>query len=146
MGCDIHFHAEVKIKGVWHHHAEQKIERNYGLFAKMANVRNPGDIEEISNPKGIPEDATLITKMHVEKMGSDGHSHSFLNASEIVELHDFIEDKKTPDFWFGEYRWKFINDNLPRFLGNHFDSFKKSPEDWEDYEIEDVRYVFFFDN
>lgn len=148
MGCDIHFHSEVKRKGVWKHHSEGKIERNYPLFAKMANVRNDTKtpITQISNPKGLPEDATELTKLHSEKYGVDGHSHSWLNAKEISELHKWIRDKTNPKEWFGNDPWRWEHENMPYFMGNHLSAFVDYPEDLEGYDIEDVRYVFFFDN
>ena len=148
MGCDIHFHSEVKRKGVWQHHSEAKIERNYALFAKMANVRNgtKTPITPISKPRGLPEDATELTRLHSEKYGVDGHSHSWLNAKEISELHKWIRDENNPKEWFGEDSWRFEHENLPYFMGNHMSGFTDYPEDWEGYGVEDVRYVFFFDN
>lgn len=150
MGCDIHFHSEVKRNGKWLHHSEAKVSRNYALFAKMADVRNwPGanpPIIPISKPKGLPEDATELTKLHSEKYGVDGHSHSWLCAAEIVELHEFIKSDKNPEGWFGEDGWRFEHENMPYFMGNHMDGFLKYPEDWKCYGIEDVRYIFFFDN
>ena len=149
MGCDIHFHSEVKRKGVWQHHSECNVRRNYALFAKMANVRNweGSGIVPISKPKGLPEDVTELTKLHVERYGEDGHSHSWLGGDEIAELHEFIESKKNPSTWFGEDgHWRFTHENLPYFMGNSFDGFLKYPEDWKGTDVEDVRYVFFFDN
>lgn len=140
MGCDIHFHSEVKIKGKWHHHAEKHVQRNYALFAKMANVRNNGRIRPISEPKGIPKNATLLTKMHIKQYGTDGHSHSWLSAREIVELYQFIRGNEN-DF---EHMWLY--DNMPYFMGNHFDGFETDKEYWEKFGVEDVRFVFFFDN
>lgn len=141
MGCDIHFHSEVKIKGRWIHHSETSVDRNYELFAKMADVRNNGNITPISQPKGLPKDATELTILHSEKYGVDGHSHSWLSADEIVLLHNFIESNSKN--YFGEM-WAYHN--LPYFMGNHFSGFKEYPEDWKGYGVEDVRYVFFFDN
>lgn len=135
MGCDIHFHSEVKIKGKWHHHSEGKVKRSYKLFAKMANVRNNYNIEPISTPKGIPSDASDLTQIAVADMGTDGHSHSWLNKNEIVKLHNFAKD---------QLNYMFPHENFPYFLGSSFDGFVKYPEDWKN--IEDVRYIFFFDN
>lgn len=149
MGCDIHFHSEVKRNGKWEHHSEAKIERNYALFAKMANVRNWASarpIVPISQPKGLPEDATELTKLHSEKYGIDGHSHSWLNAMEISGLHKWILDKANPSQWFGDSPWQWEHENLPCFMGNHLNGFIDYPDDWADYGVEDVRYVFFFDN
>src|SRR5690606_4278241 len=127
---------------------EAKVKRNYALFAKMANVRNSAEnpIEPISNPKGLPEDATELTKLHSEKYGTDGHSHSWLNAKEISELHKWIRDGKNPKEWFGEDSWRWEHENMPYFMGNHLNVFVDYPEDLEGCGIEDVRYVFFFDN
>ena len=146
MGCDIHFHTEVKINGKWHHHSQTRISRNYALFVKMAGVRNWNNsgINPISRPKGIPEDATFLTKLDSDKYGIDGHSHSWLGAKEIFELHAWIENLKAS---FGIANgYNFIRDNFPYFMGNDFDSFTEYPEDWERYGVEDIRYVFFFDN
>ena len=146
MGCDIHFHSEVKRHGVWHHHSEHNVERNYALFAKMAGVRNYGEIIPISAPKGLPADVTELTKLHSEKYGIDGHSHSWLSAKEISELHKFIrDDTNSPDI-FGTDSWRFEHKNFPYFMGNHLNVFIDYPEDLAGYGIEDVRYVFFFDN
>ena len=141
MGCDIHLHSEVKINGQWHHHSDCSVKRSYRLFAKMADVRNWGEsgINPISEPKGLPDDATFLTKLHSEKYGTDGHSHSWLDKNEIVILHDFIKSQE-------DLTWKFEHQNLPYFMGNHLDGFVNYPEDWKIYNIEDVRYVFFFDN
>lgn len=38
MGCDIHLHAEVKIKNAWHHYAHPSVPRSYPLFSIMAGV------------------------------------------------------------------------------------------------------------
>lgn len=148
MGCDIHFHSEVKRRGVWQHHEEVMIDRNYALFAKMAGVRKHESwtLEPISDPRGIPEDATELTKLHVEKMNGYGHSHSWLNAAEIKLLHDFIKDDSNPPNWFGDNSWNYEHKNMPYFMGNTFDGFVDYPDDWAEYEVEDVRYIFFFDN
>lgn len=150
MGCDIHLHSEVKRKGKWLHHSQQKVERNYMLFAKMGEPhRNDFGIIPISAPKGLPHDATELTLLHSEKFGPDGHSHSWLNAKEISELHAFIESPDNPESWFEgrcNDRLMWSHDNMPYFMGNHLSGFFDYPEDFEGTGIEDVRYVFFFDN
>jgi len=145
MGCDIHFHSEVKIKGKWHHHSECHIARNYPFFAKIAGVRNHYGIKPISKPRGLPEDATELTKLASERMGSEGHSHSWLGAEEISSLHKWVKSQSNPD-WFTEYSFMWLHFNLPYFLGNHLSGFADYPEDFEGTGVEDVRYVFFFDN
>ena len=111
--------------------------------------RNDFGITPISVPKGIPEDATELTKLHVEKYGVDGHAHSWFGPKEISELHKFIESPDNPESWFkGRYgeRLLWSHDNMPYFMGNHLSGFFDYPEDWKDTGVEDVRYIFFFDN
>jgi hypothetical protein len=66
--------------------------RNYGLFAILAGVRNGcgtagAKIGEpttpISEPRGIPEDASPAYREIAEQWGSDGHSHSWLTLAEL---------------------------------------------------------------
>jgi hypothetical protein len=148
MGCDIHIHSEIKIRGTWHHHSDFKPERNYAMFAKMANVRNDDvrKIKPISEPKGIPDDATFLTKLHVKQMEYDGHSHSWLSAEEILQLYDFIRNDSNPEYWFGKHPWTYIHENFTYFMGDSLDGFMKHRKEWQLHEVEDVRFVFFFDN
>ena len=67
--------------------------RNYRFFAFLANVRNgrgfagcdTGDqITPISEPRGVPEDASEYYQEAVEAWADDGHSHSWLTAEELL--------------------------------------------------------------
>ena len=147
MGCDIHFHTEVKINGQWEHKGHPDIGRNYPLFALLANVRNNGNTTPISEPRGLPNDASVLTKFISDKYGSDGHSHSYIVSNEMVQLEEFIKDQ-IEDGWFGERRSSSVSypENLLGYLMGH---------SWSDFylhrtsipeEIEDVRFVFWFDN
>jgi len=87
MGCDIHLHIEVLIDGKWEHYSAPCIWRDYPLFTKMAGVRDyDGSIAPISLPKGMPDNASLITVLEYKRIDSDGHSHSWLSLKEIGEL------------------------------------------------------------
>lgn len=139
MGCDIHLHTEVKIKGTWHHYSCPNVNRHYNLFAKMANVRNNGKIEPISKPRGIPLDAAFLTKFACTDYGMDGHSHSWLNAEEIFILYEefgcMLDECYSPAFGY--------------FFGNDWDTFWKYRNGDSDIipeGVEDVRYIFWFDN
>lgn len=61
-------------------------DRNYDLFAILAGVRNGrGDgFTPISEPRGMPKDASLDVAAASESMDSDGHSHSWLTLQEIL--------------------------------------------------------------
>ena len=58
MGCDIHIVVEVKKNGKWEYVPEVPEnfdQRNYGVFAALADVRNSFNIKGFK-PKGLPED------------------------------------------------------------------------------------------
>lgn len=68
--------------------------RNYNLFSILANVRNgrgfagvkTGEgFNPISEPKGVPKDASTIYQEQVESWDCDGHSHSYLTLKELKE-------------------------------------------------------------
>lgn len=107
MGCDIHFFVERRAGGTWltcdkwtKDEDGQRVEykdafyhdRNYDLFAILANVRNglgfagvkTGEgFNPIAPARGIPADASPEYRSAVESYGSDGHSHSWLTVTEI---------------------------------------------------------------
>ena len=138
MGCDIHLHIEVKIKGQWYNYNHPRIDRDYDLFAKMANVRNDGEIIPISEPKGLPDDAAFVTKFHSDRWGIGAHSRSWLGQSEIQGLFNWIHVHMKVDISI-EY------DIFGYLFGNGLTDLKENPEDYPD-ELEDVRFVFWFDN
>lgn len=141
MGCDIHLHTEVKINGEWHHYSAPSVDRQYMLFAKMAGVRNSYDIEPLALPRGIPDNATFITKFDSDRWGGDGHSHSYLTAPEIHELVLWL--KNQVKYFMLHPCWE--GDTFGYVFGNHFSDFTKYPVDNPEG-LEDIRFVFWFDN
>lgn len=70
-------------------------ERNYNLFAVLANVRNGYGFagtptgygfEPIVLPRGIPKDASPEYKQKVAYWNGGGHSHSWLTLRELQEF------------------------------------------------------------
>ena len=75
--------------------------RNYNLFSMLADVRNGYKcngklymITPISEPRGVPADASTAYKEYVEEWGADGHSHSYFTLAEL----------DTP-YWLGTERF-----------------------------------------
>lgn len=133
MGCDIHVHVEVKINDKWEHYSAPEVPRNYALFAKMAGVRNSGDIEPISKPKGLPDDLTNTTKRDSLRCDESSHSHSWLDLNELRILQKWIYAQKSYPLWdFGQV------------FGNNLASFMEARGEFP--EIRDVRAVFWFNN
>jgi hypothetical protein len=128
MGCDIHLHTEVKIEGKWRHWGNPDIDRWYALFEKMAGVR--GELSNaISAPKGLPEDMTFETKFAYDWWGGGMHSESWLNAEEIAKLCK----------WWRENTSECLEHMFGYVIGSDWDVIR-------DTEIEDIRWVFWFDN
>ena len=96
MGCDIHIIVE-------HRYGEDddwryvpypiKMPRNYNAFAKLANVRNYGDVKLISCPRGLPADWDKKKRKYFNSQymytgiesPEDAHSDSWLFFKEVLE-------------------------------------------------------------
>ena len=141
MGCDIHLHGEVKIQGKWRHWSTPDLDRDYELFAKMAEVRNNFGIRPISPPKGIPEDASFETRFDYEDAGKWVHSASWLSAKEIHELGQFLKVRASrlhpEEFFYPEKLWGYVR-------GGSWGGVYRYPEEAALRKIEDVRFVFWF--
>lgn len=108
MGCDIHMHIEYKKGGRWicgdyfrknplHGRYAGEPEytlvgfhdnRDYDLFATLANVRNYGKTDYISEPRGLPDDITDDVKAMADDWDDDGHSRSYLTLREIIDFNN----------------------------------------------------------
>ncbi len=141
MGCDIHLFTEVKIDGVWHCYNSPNIDRWYGLFAKMAGVRGDGSITQIVEPKGIPDNLGVVVALSFKEWHGDAHTPSWFNVNEIKELEDWLKSEnkrmKPDKYYYPEMEWGY-------FFGNSYGGFDPltPPADG----VEDVRFVFWFDN
>lgn len=54
--------------------------RNYALFAQLASVRGGG-----REPRGLPDDVSEMVQMYADGWSGDGHSHSWLSASDFAD-------------------------------------------------------------
>lgn len=119
MGCDIHLWTEIKTDGKWQPRTTPTVafdgddeyldwpsefdDRNYALFATLADVRNSGPresmlrlfdtgwhevfndkIDPIEAPRGIPEGASDAFERMASEWGVDGHSHSWFTLQELL--------------------------------------------------------------
>lgn len=147
MGCDIHLHIEVKLEGRWEHYGAPSMERNYPLFELLAGVR--GDVRNaISPPKGLPSDMTNVTKFDCnERWGLDGHSHSWVSAKEISEIEKMAQARSihvpVGKEWGGRWEWETATNSY--LFGNGYAGFVDYPSD-NIPGLEDLRFVFWFDN
>ena len=203
MGCDIHVYTEKYISHIkgeerwvnidyWQYNPWYKEEdndgermlehipfyrgRDYELFGILADVRHGAEGGPISQPKGLPQDVSNITKKESDNWGSDGHSHSYFT---LCELKDYLEknpmikrsgmvplaeaeklDKGegTPDMWAGwvnpELNWVHREWEEKSTLNYLVDKLNERMKD--EFYIQDdkrnpekeqhIRMVFWFDN
>jgi hypothetical protein len=60
--------------------------RNYALFGRLASVRGDG-----RDPRGLPEDVSEMVQMFADGWSGDGHSHSWLSASDFADDYYGVE-------------------------------------------------------
>ncbi len=140
MGCGIHAYLEIKVDDTWHHFSNINIRRNYEVFSRMAGVRSyRNSPEPIVEPRGLPEDISLVVALHRDFWESDGHTYSWLTLAEFVKIIKELEldDISYPKdcCWCRSFEY---------FFENSVSSFLHSPEEYP--RIQDVRLVFWFDN
>jgi hypothetical protein len=64
-------------------------DRNYDLFALLAGVRSDGrHLEPLSEPRGVPSDASYTWLAEVDGWSVDMHSHSWFTLAELVAFRD----------------------------------------------------------
>lgn len=141
MGCDIHLHIEVKLDGAWHHYAAPNVSRWYGLFEKLAGVR--GDIKNaISEPKGLPDDVTLVTLRDADHWKLAAHNHSWVGVDEIVKLEQWLREQPADR---SALEYDLEHSILHTYLGgSSFTAWKIYGDNY--LGVEDVRFVFWFDS
>ncbi len=147
MSCDIHLHTEVKIDGIWHHYSCPKVHRDYRVFTKMAGVCDIPGIEPFSEPRGLPKDATRIVQLSSQFWGSDGHSHSWLNAEEIFQLEKYINKELKLK---AQHGCSWCNANFGflfhGFWGQFWENRVTGGYDPIRKKLQDIRFIFWFDN
>jgi hypothetical protein len=88
MGCDIHaVWQKQRPTGAWEDvESKYKEDRDYELFAVLADVRNRDGATPIAEPRGFPKDFPIDgDKYHNEWMGD--HSFSWFLGSELLEWY-----------------------------------------------------------
>lgn len=148
MGCDIHMIQEVKINGMWHSYSIPNINRNYELFSVLIDNHPRTRTNFIECPIKIPErgissDLSIVSKLIWKSWIDDAHSITYINAEEIHYLMKFLTDHKVPIFGENYY----YNEGLVfGFLfGDYFSNFYTDKSSFP-IELEDIRWVYWFDN
>lgn len=133
MGCDIHLVLEKKWQGQWVGVPMKRCPRtrNYKLFGLLAGVRGDGP-----DPRGVPEDASPLARMEIERWDCDGHSHSWRSLQGYVRA--CLAGEYDPE--------QMLDPNDPRTQDPYYHYFGLEVADGYDGHIDDYRVVFWFDN
>jgi hypothetical protein len=145
MGCDIHCHVEVKVKGVWHHWSTPEPGRDYELFEKMAGARGDEN-NAIAPPRGIPSDASPVTRFAYDFEGDDAHTPSWLSASEVGLIQKWYAEKDHPESGFKPYDDSIFGDVMGQYFNDLDDADDEYLSELKEAGFEDARLVFWFDN
>ena len=138
MGCDIHLHVEVQIAGRWEHYSELDVERCYLLFGIMAGVR--GDERPVAPLRGLPSDLNPVTAAAYASWRNDAHSMSYLLAGEIGEVCQRCRQEVSKLGWSPR-------DAFPGFeCCGRGQSAINCIQGRLEGDVQDVRFVFWFDN
>lgn len=92
MGCDIHAHIEVKLDDKWEHYSHLYIERSYALFGKIAGVRSD-EFDPVAEPRGLPEDMSVVTAFDAKLWEGDMHSTGWLTADEMEDVRKWYQQR-----------------------------------------------------
>lgn len=164
MGCDIHMYVEYKSFDDkytdWHcgdyfqiddpvtdKPAIKRIElsgdRDYDLFAVLADVRNYDLVDYIAEPKGLPNDATEFVKREYSDWAGDAHSCSYFTLQELIEY----QEENNPVDFLGHSILQPLIDKLKQRANDlnliwDFEWKKDSVHEKANY----IRIVFWFDN
>lgn len=87
MGADIHGVLQESFDGkAWHTISGIEDDRNYTLFAALADVRNYSGVTPISEPRGLPEGFEGEVGDVYASTGTwmGDHSYSWLTIDELV--------------------------------------------------------------
>lgn len=152
MSCDLHVHIEVKIRYwshalplAWEHLSMSRVYAStggvYALFSRMAGVRaEDGDPPPIAQPRGLPRNATRLTRFDAAQWGPNGHTHSWLSIREMAELGRWWEKAYPRDYRYNPHGFE----GLFGYIFNvGWDQWIRFPED-RPARVHDARCVFWF--
>lgn len=108
--------------------------RNYSLFGALAGVRGRGP-----DPRGVPDDVSVLAAHEIANWDADGHSHSWMTMDEALPI--FVKMGQFGDP--GEAVVDAIRQGTSYALEKYMAHFWSMSE--ED-RLEDFRLVYWFDN
>jgi hypothetical protein len=114
--------------------------RNYELFARLASVRGDG-----REPRGLPEDVSEMVQMYADGWSGDGHSHSWLSASDFADDYYGIQVLKEDEPML-EYHQNILQVDKNYAVLQFLQEMCGVSGIGEQTQANEFRFVFWFDN
>jgi hypothetical protein len=155
MGCDIHFHSEIKYKDRWEHYGTGNFKRNYFMFYLMAGIRGEYPFKPFRTNDcdcDIPDDCSVTTRLSWNKWEPDAHSWQVYNKQDIHDFYKYFNsiDLNIREKHLGKLDAIFLDNQVGYLFGDGWDIVRfpfNSEDDHESFkDINDVRWIFWFDN
>jgi len=165
MGADIHLYIERKMpSGDWAYmnnlscvvyskalwggrdmpqfgHAFYVVNsRNYEFFARLASVRGDG-----REARGLPDDVSEMVEMYANAWEGDGHSHSWLSASDFADDYYGIQVLKEDEPML-EYHQNTLSVDKNYAVLQFLQEMCGVSGIGEQTQANEFRFVFWFDN
>jgi hypothetical protein len=112
-------------------------QRNYSFFNALCGVRGPGS-EFGYEPRGLPNDASRMTRMCLSEDDVDLHSHSWLSIKELVPC--------LAAHWGNKKKEEYIFERMANEDGNLYLATQLVDEGIVNDNADEWRFVFAFDN
>lgn len=122
MGTDIHYIVEKKWNGKWLGLFGNEPdpgddvpanERSYQIFTRLAKVRaevteERGYSADGYAPRGVPEDASELTRYQTEENDGGGHTFSWLTLEEFCGVFVKLAEERGVPGYYGPFPWEKI--------------------------------------
>lgn len=128
MGCDIHVRVQVKVRDEWSdsEYVQVDFDRNYALFAALADVRNYENLTPIFDARGLPDGIDE----DFDYLGD--HSYTWFTLEELIK-------------WDG-WDQKVSGDDKLRDWCSQFLCWPEYAESYFAYRLDETRLVVGFDS
>jgi hypothetical protein len=118
MGCDIHMILQKRKKGIWHIVRQVNIGRDYDLFTILADVRSSGDLEPITERRGIPPDVKhkMKSERYIEFPHTDNFGITYMDAFLGEHSFSWLRLREILKYYAKHWTNKRVRESLNEFL------------------------------
>jgi hypothetical protein len=139
---DIHLNGQTidtaPTKQGWSRAFYKLTGRDYSFFAAIAGVRGDESDESQLEPRGLPDDLSLLSRYYLSDENGDLHSHSWLSLNELAPILLRVKE--------GIGVPELVADKLTDNVISEHEVLQRWVVDSYESEVDSFRIVFAFDN